>query len=284
MKINSYALIVGAMKCGTTSLFDYLSQHPEISPCKQKEPHFFSKSSNFERGFSYYQSLWNWNPKRHKFALEATPGYSKVTHRDSANAAENIRQTQIENQLNFKFIYIMRDPWERIESQCIHDALKSNFNQSEISTVEPRIIDASKYALQIKEFYDRFPAEDILLVNFEELKANPEALLDKICVFLDIDRSFKFSGTDTVHNSRNRQIIGIPGWKKLRTTPVMTYLNNIVPHQQKNLFKSIFGKTKNVSCNIPDETKQKIVKELSDDLANLQNRYGFNIERWNMKS
>ncbi len=42
MMINNFALIIGAMKCGTTSLFSYLAQHPEISACQPKEPDFFS--------------------------------------------------------------------------------------------------------------------------------------------------------------------------------------------------------------------------------------------------
>lgn len=271
------------MKCGTTSLFDYLSQHPEIAPCKLKEPRFFAKSSNFQKGFDYYRGLWDWDPEKHKFALEATPGYTKVTHKSSENAAENIKQTQLKHDLKFKFIYIMRDPWERIESQCVHNALKSDSSKKKVSEVDSKIVDASKYALQIKEFYDRFPEEDILLLNFEDLKSNPQKLLHQICCFLDIDPSFEFSGTKTVHNSRKRQVIGIPGWKNLRTLPLMTYLNNMVSHEQKQLFKNIFGKTKDVSCNIPDDTKQKIMKELSADLVNLQNRYGFNIDQWNLK-
>ncbi|MEM6612497.1 MAG: sulfotransferase [Cyanobacteria bacterium P01_C01_bin.72] len=282
MEIKNFALIIGAMKCGTTSLFDYLSQHPEIAPCKLKEPQFFSRSNNFQRGFSYYRSLWNWN-QDHQFALEATPGYTKVTHRDSANAAENIKQTQIKYNLKFKFIYIMRDPWERIESQCIHNALKSSNREEKVSEVDPKIVDASKYALQIKEFYDRFPSEDILLLNFDELKTDPEGVLYKICCFLDIDSSFEFSEIKVIHNSRNRQIIRIPGWQKLRVTAPMLYINSVVSNNQKNIFKTIFGKSKNVKCNIPEDVKQKIISELNHDLRKLKENYGFNIDCWSSK-
>ena len=283
MEIQNFALIIGAMKCGTTSLFDYLSQHPEISPCKQKEPHFFSKSRNFEKGFTYYRNLWNWNPNNHKFALEATPGYTKVTHEDTAHAAENIKQTQVKYHLRFKFIYLMRDPWERIESQCIHNALESDISEIQISKVDQKIIDASKYALQIKEFYDRFPAEDILLLNFNDLKTDPQTLLREVCLFLDIDPSFDFSGTRTVHNSRNRKVVQIPAWKKIRKIALMRYLNNIVTYEQKDFFKSIFGKKKDLHCNISHELKEKIIDELKEDVMNLQNNYGFNIEHWNVK-
>lgn len=44
--INNFAVIIGCMKCGTTSLFYYLSQHPQIAACNPKEPNFFADDLN----------------------------------------------------------------------------------------------------------------------------------------------------------------------------------------------------------------------------------------------
>ena len=44
--IANFALIIGAMRCGTTSLFSYLSQHPEVAPSTPKEPDFFANDGN----------------------------------------------------------------------------------------------------------------------------------------------------------------------------------------------------------------------------------------------
>lgn len=41
MKIDNFGLIIGTMKGGTTSLFNYLAQHPQVCPCSNKEPDFF---------------------------------------------------------------------------------------------------------------------------------------------------------------------------------------------------------------------------------------------------
>jgi len=48
-------LIIGAQKCGTTSLFYYLSQHPDLSLPKLKEIHFFDL--NYEKGIDWYYSF-----------------------------------------------------------------------------------------------------------------------------------------------------------------------------------------------------------------------------------
>ena len=41
MAERSYAIIIGAMRSGTTSLYEMLAEHPQICPCRTKEPHFF---------------------------------------------------------------------------------------------------------------------------------------------------------------------------------------------------------------------------------------------------
>ncbi|MEO0924431.1 MAG: hypothetical protein AAFY63_01015, partial [Cyanobacteria bacterium J06643_13] len=64
---------------------------------------------------------------------------------------------------------------------------------------------------------------------------------------------------------------------------LMLYLNNIVSYEQKNLFKNIFGKKKNVSCNIPKQLKQEIVAELKPDLLELRNKYNFDFKSWNIE-
>ena len=53
MKKN-FALIIGAMKSGTTSLFYYLTEHPEIAEAKDKEPHFFADDDKFAKGMDNY--------------------------------------------------------------------------------------------------------------------------------------------------------------------------------------------------------------------------------------
>ena len=48
-------LVIGAMKAGTTSLFAHLARHPEIAPCRDKEPSFFC--SHYDRGLDWYRPI-----------------------------------------------------------------------------------------------------------------------------------------------------------------------------------------------------------------------------------
>ncbi|NER51570.1 MAG: hypothetical protein F6J92_33995, partial [Symploca sp. SIO1A3] len=111
---NNFAVIIGAMKCGTTSLFYYLSEHPQITAAKDKEPHFFSYDSNFAKGMSCYQALWDWQPE-HLIALEASSTYTM--HPKYLDVPERIAQVK---DAEFRFIYVMRHPFARIESHIRH--------------------------------------------------------------------------------------------------------------------------------------------------------------------
>ncbi|MEO1670133.1 MAG: sulfotransferase [Cyanobacteria bacterium J06631_2] len=282
--INNFALIIGAMKCGTTSIFNCLVQHPEIAGCRYKEPHFFSKAKNFAKGFDYYQSLWDQQDYTHKIALEATPGYTKVTHQDSANAAANIAQVQREHKVEFKFIYVMRDPLERIESHYLHNVLKGNeANLTAVSQIDQSIIDTSKYAMQLDEYYQRFAADKILLLDFAQFKIDPDQSLRQICQFLNIDSSFQFNQVQKIHNGRQRLRFKLPLVNSLRRTQLAKSLRSAISEEQKYAFKSKFGSRKKVSFKLPEQLKAEITQEIKPDLVRLQESYNFKSNSWKIE-
>src|SRR5262249_6444510 len=49
-------LIIGAMKCGTISLHNYLTEHPELRGAEQKEISYFDQNVNYQRGLVWYHS------------------------------------------------------------------------------------------------------------------------------------------------------------------------------------------------------------------------------------
>jgi hypothetical protein len=70
---DAYAIIIGSMKCGTSSLYSYLEGHPEICPAVGKEPEFFSENQAITVQVDNYSV----NDSVHKYALEASTGYTK---------------------------------------------------------------------------------------------------------------------------------------------------------------------------------------------------------------
>src|SRR5262245_54570161 len=107
---DAFVFIIGAMKSGTSSLFKYLQAHPEICAARIKEPEFFSESRPHKQNLARYEDIWDYDPRTHKYVLEASTGYTAYPMEQ--NVPENI----VKYGIRPKFIYLMRDPFERIES------------------------------------------------------------------------------------------------------------------------------------------------------------------------
>lgn len=287
-KIEDFVVIVGAMKSGTTSLFNYLAQHPEIAVPHTKELNFFSDQTNFAQGYSHYLDSWDWNENSHKYALESSPWYTRITYPNNMNAAANIAKMQADLGSKFKFIYIMRDPIDRIESQYNHALVwheHENIGDPTAEVLDSEALDTSKYAMQIKEYYQRFPSSDILLLKFEDLTENPNKVLHQICVFLSIDPNYSFESLGKVYNSRgSRKVIIIPGWPRLKKTRVFSLISENTPLKIKEVFRAIFRKKTKVKTNIKLSNAQKkyAKQELERDLTELKDNYKVDINSWGL--
>jgi hypothetical protein len=185
-KPENVVIIIGAMKSGTTSLYKLLSQHPSICPCSQKEPNYFSSKNLDLSQTNSYLDLWpEYNSKVHTWALEASTNYSKRP------AFQNVpeRIAQVKN-LNFKFIYCVRDPVSRIKSHMAHMAIsRKNINHLKLCD---HFINVSRYYFQIHPYLDLFSKENILIVPIGRLNRHPSDVLNEVCEFLCIDTSFEF--------------------------------------------------------------------------------------------
>ena len=169
-------IIIGAMKCGTTSLFHYLTQHPLIMPARDKEPHFFSEDTVFKRGFDWYDMLW---PQRSKdfIGIEASttytmnPKYPRVIE----------RLLEAKSHYDFKFIYILRHPISRLESHMRHLISGGHVNHTDL--VDDYIW-YSEYARQVKPFFENFGKDKVHLMLLEDLKSCPEREMSEDLRFL----------------------------------------------------------------------------------------------------
>lgn len=264
-------LIIGAMKSGTTSLFKYLASHPEIAPCRTKEPSFFAHEDKWVRGWSWYESLWDWDPTRHKYAMEASPQYTMLTTFPSV--AERIATAPA----RFKFIYIMRNPIERIESHCTHvQAIPSN-----PTNVHLHAIAASSYARQLDEYYMRFPAKNIKLLIFEDLKLRPIEVVTEICAFLDLEACFDHERVGIeYHKSKDKTRVVNPVIRYLRWSRAGRMLSKILPADVRAKVKANFDRRPLDSVRLLPQQKEDILAALMPDLRRLQRDYGVDVSRW----
>lgn len=217
---ENFAIIIGAMKSGTTTLFEVLSQHPEIAPCREKEPFFFASSERSLGSREAYQQLWDWNPGQHKIALEASTDYTKLPFVTGVPD----RMAALEG-FNFRFIYVMRNPFKRIESHVVHSIATKSEIGGIVESDRDFSLDAgvtevhiafSRYAYQMDAFASKFGKDRLLPVVLENYSAQPEAVLRDCCQFLGVDATYQFNDTDRF-TGRSRDLLPpSPLWASLQ--------------------------------------------------------------------
>ena len=284
MTINNFGLIVGSMKSGTTSLFNYLSQHPQIAGARRKEPNFFSYDDRWEQGWQWYLKEWeDWNPDIHKIALEATINYTKYPV--YPNAAERIYQ--LKDRANFKFVYVLRNPIERIESQYTYD-LSSIYRADSVKKIsaedldlDREILETSRYAKQLKEYCRFFPRKSILLIDFATFKRDNLQVLQEICRFFEVDANYQFQDLNVVHNPTKNRIIDDNLWRSFRKIkPLRKMVNRTITKDTKTKLHGLFGTKVEHNFRLSSKQKKFVLTELEEDLLSLSNDYGFDISNW----
>ena len=116
MAIDHCILMLGAMKCGTTSLYQYLEQHPDIASSPMKEPLFFSSDEVFARGRAWYESLYP-DANRSAWTLDGSTDCTKYPF------CGDVPARMLAFGGEFRLIYIMRNPLRRVESHARHAQL-----------------------------------------------------------------------------------------------------------------------------------------------------------------
>jgi hypothetical protein len=181
MKVN--LMIIGAMKSGTTTLSRILEKHPEVTFCTKKEPDFFSTNKDWKKNITSYHDLFDHN-KNARIIAEGSTSYTKYPEYNL-----EIWNDIHEYNEKMKFIYIVRNPFDRIISHYMHAFERGYINDSiddAIINYSPLIIN-SRYFTQIKPYIDAFGRNNVLIIDFSDFLSMKEQILFKIAEFLHID-------------------------------------------------------------------------------------------------
>lgn len=275
------------MKCGTTSLFNHLASHPQVAPCQSKEPNFFTHERSWRKGLDYYRTLWDYNPAVHKTAVEASINYSKVPR--LPNAAERIAKIAVEAKIDFRLIYVIRNPIDRVISHCTHDLEEQwsvRYNHPTVRGIPYPAIEASKYAMQLDEYYQRFPAKNILLLDTDNLKANPVEVLREVCNFLEVDADFLFPDLENQHNVSQGKSITNSAWPKVDKYLASPIISCLPTHLRVQTMQTVRGwfSTEIVQekFELSDIQRQFVLDELRSDIQRLRAEYGVDISQWEL--
>ena len=215
-RFSNYIFIVGAQKAGTTSLYSYFNQRPELVGGEIKEKSFFSLDSFYEKGDKYYRSLFPIG-SRYACGIDATPEYlyyGKCASRIHAFAPDA------------KIIVLLREPVSRALSafNMYHQLVRKQFFRESIrqgnkhtqdffipiiegkvepalryfldreleimshdrKAEEPSLIRRGLYAPQLERYIRLFGRENVLILFSNDLKSDTHNTVNKVCEFIGL--------------------------------------------------------------------------------------------------
>jgi Sulfotransferase domain len=179
-------LVIGAAKCGTTSLHEYLHLHPEVAMSREKELNFFVPEKNGGRSLEWYERQFDEGaPVRG----ESSPAYT--AHPFYPGPPARIRTLLPDVRL----VYLVRDPVERTVSHWLHRASTHHempsFEDALDSEQGEWIVGLSRYWLQLEQYLAHFPPEQILVVDSDDLRERRDETLARIFGFVGVDPGFR---------------------------------------------------------------------------------------------
>jgi len=219
-------VIAGTEKAGTTSVFDYLSAHPEVCTSSVKETDFFrhgytgDPAADARRYASFFEHC---DPGR-RVMLEASPGYLG----EAATVAPRLRALVPEARI----LFILRDPVERVyssynfhrgkldlpadmtfdayQSRCFEYERRAYPQESDLDEWHLKVLRFGCYADYIDVFRSHFPADQIKVMFFEALRADAQAFMSELSLFIGIEARFwsdyTFHKSNVTFSGRNRSL------------------------------------------------------------------------------
>jgi hypothetical protein len=186
--------IIGAMKSGTSSLHEYLHQHPEIFMSRMKEPQYFAPHQTrwgqwWGQGQPYPQPGIEWYLELFRDAGDARfAGESSVSYTAApwvTGCEQRIHQFNPEARL----LYIMRDPVERALSHYWHFVNDGREDLDPLRAVQRKedYVARSDYVRQLQPYLSTFGRDRVHTLTLEELDADTRGSLRQIFLWLDVD-------------------------------------------------------------------------------------------------
>lgn len=274
-------LIIGAMKSGTTSLHNYLDEHPEIYMSNLKEPGYFVEEINYSKGRDWYTSLFD-AVDNEIICGESTTDYTKLP--TYQGVVKKIHQTFP----NVKLIYLMRDPVRRSISHYWHNVRDLEWGAEARPLLEAiksnsQYIDYSDYAMQIRPYIETFGTDSVYTLTFEELIGNPSLHLKNIFRWLGVRDDVHLTRTEQRWNVMDDSIEQVSGFgilNNIRYSRTWGKLSPILPAFLKGIGNKLAVREVSKD-NVDDgEARLYLVEQLKPKVVALSKLLNRNFDEW----
>ena len=288
MKQKVDFFIVGAPKAGTTSLYFYLNEHPQIEMSSVKEPDYFSNKEMQTQNLYYkkqridtlkkYNALYS--EKKNLVRGEASVSYLYYN---------GVPKKIFEYNTKSKIIIMLRNPVERAFSHYLMDKrlgyisenfetiINQKYSDKKLNLFYQQYIELGKYTEQIKRYFDVFRSENILFIDYDDFVSRTSQEIDKVYSFLNIDNSAT-SQVNKIYNSYTN-----PNNKIVNYLYSFVFLRSLANYFFSALIKEKILRLFFVHSEKPvliKESRNLLINYFSKDINNLSKLLNKDYTKW----
>ena len=298
MRIPDF-FIIGASKCGTTALSDYLSRHPNICFAHNKEPHFFSDDFPVQKLDNTLEEYWRRNYSHFDARKHRVIGEASGTYYISNVAIANIlKQNPVA-----KFIYMVRNPVDMIHSWYYDLRFSNNENATleeawELQPLrlrglkvpgklrEPRFVQYRALASlgrRLEVFKELIPPGQLMVIVFDDFIRSPKKIYEEALAFIgvpsDSRESFPQINMAKVQRSRLLGYIAnsVPRWVSMAAYKAKSLIG--IRHARLNVFAALNAKRVERAPLAPDFRK-RLVMEFEPEVRLLEQYLHRDLSSW----
>jgi hypothetical protein len=271
-------MIVGAMKCGTSTLANVLRGHPDICVSSPKEAHYFNRVADWRDELDRYHSCFE--DRTRKILCDATPGYTCYPEHGP------IWQDILEYNPDTKFIYIVRNPFERIVSHYCH-AYQRGAKVKAIETElfsNPIFLQRTRYYQQIQPYIETFGRDNVLLIQFDDLIKKRESCLRQVASFIGVEAEPLLNQPAVHSNASTGNHFRKAKFDKFYRNKYLQGFRDLLPKsiwkRVKVLTDYIAKKPIRIRPQLDQATGNRIAELLHDDICQLERLMEVDLSAW----
>lgn len=290
-------LVIGAAKSGTTALYHYLKQHPQVYMSPQKETNFFAFEGqrvcfrgpgDGETSDSIVTTLASYEDQFQAVSNESAIGEASPWYLYSTDAAANIHRRIPDA----KLIAVLRNPADRAFSSYLHVIRHGRENltfEEGLLAEEERIAQGWEpiwhyqrvgfYAEQVKNYIDLFGREQTRFFLYDDFLKEPYGTLTQIYEFLGVDPGFVADTTvkpNVTGVPRNRLL----GRLVFQPNPLKSTARILMPKQLRYELSQKLGQRLLVKPSLGAAVRERLSRCFKRDILDLQDLIGRDLSAW----
>jgi len=282
--------IIGAPKAGTSSLYEYVAQHPDVYMSPVKEPAYFKPRADVAEsdgdgapagtGLDEYLALFDGATSEHVIG-EATASYLQ-----SVPAAERLSDAAP----GARLVAVLRNPVDRAYSGY---SMRVQQGSEDLTFVEAIDVELGRrpasparrvgylgpgwYGRHLSAYLARYPREQVRVYLYEDLRA-PHDLLHDVFTFLDVDPAFH--PTLEHHNVTRYPVKSTTVAAAVRRVPGKALARRFVPASTWASAKRALRRRNSVRPEFPPDLRRELIELYRDDIALTEELVGRDLSAW----